>query len=313
MPKIDRTGAAALIPEEVSREIITGVRKQSVAMQLMRRLPNMSTGVARQPVLSMLPIADFVNGDAGLKITTEMAWDKKQMVVGEIAAIIPVPQAVIDDANYDIWGEARPALEEAFGRVFDRTVFSARNPKAPVEWPEPIIPAAIAAGNSVAIGTNDDIAEDINQLFGLQEEKEYDVNGVAAQKSLKTKLRGLRNKDGDPIYQGLTASTPASIYAVPTHFVSRGTWDATLATALAGDWSMAAYSIRQDMTFQIFDTGVISDEDGKVVYNLLQQDMVAMRAVMRLAWQLANPIDIDRQEQGVTYYPFAALTPAINP
>lgn len=303
---IDRTKAEVLIPEEEVREIINGVRKESVAMQLMRRLPNMSTKTARQPVLSMLPIADFVNGDAGLKITTEMAWDKKLLVVGEIAAIIPVPQAVIEDANYDIWGECRQPLVEAFGRVFDKTVFSARNPKAPTEWPEPIAPAAVAAGNVIAIGTGIDLAEDINQLFGKLEEDEYDVSGIAAQRSLKTKLRGLRDANNNPIYQGLTATTPASIYAVPTHFVGRGTWDSSIAAAIAGDWNLAVYSIRQDISFQIFDTGVISDEDGKVVYNLLQQDMLAMRAVMRLGWQVANPIDIDRQSG--TYYPFAVLT-----
>jgi len=88
MPMIDRTGAGALIPIETVNEILKGVRTSSVAMQLMRRLPNMSTNQSQMPVLSMLPVADFVNGDAGLKITTEAAWDKKMMSVGEIAAIV---------------------------------------------------------------------------------------------------------------------------------------------------------------------------------------------------------------------------------
>lgn len=309
---IDRTSAASLIPVENVREIISGMRKSSVAMQLMRKLPNMSTSTAKQPVLSMLPSADFVNGDSGMKITTEAAWKNKMLIVGEIAAIIPVPQAVIDDADYDIWGECQPLLSEAFGRVFDRQVFNARNPKAPTDWPDPMIPAAIAAGNVVVAGTGIDIAEDFNQLFGAMEEQEFDVTGVAAQKKLKTQLRGLRNENGDPIYQALTANTPASIYAVPTYFVGKGTWDADQALAIAGDWNKAVYSVRQDMTFQIFDTGVISDDAGKVVYNLLQQDMVAMRAVMRLAWQVANPIDIDRTDIDNTY-PFAVMQPTPTP
>ena len=306
MPMIDRSGASALIPTEISSEIMKGVRTSSVAMQLMRKLPNMSTTQQQMPVLSMLPIADFVNGDAGLKVTTEAAWDKKMMVVGEIAAIVPVPQAIIDDAEYDIWGEVQPLLVESFGRVFDRQVFNGGNPKAPAEWPTALIPAATTAGNVVTKGTGIDLAEDINQLFGVLEEQGYDVTGLASQRALKTELRGLRNSNNDPIYQPLTQTTPANIYAVPTHFVGPGTWNATDATAITGDWSNAVYSIRQDMTFQIFDTGVISDDDGKVVYNLLQQDMLAMRAVLRLAWQVANPIDIDRQDTANTF-PFAVL------
>ncbi|MBR1533716.1 MAG: phage major capsid protein [Ruminococcus sp.] len=304
---IQRSNAATLIPEAVSREIINGVRKQSVAMRLMRRLPNMTTSTARQPVLSLLPTADFVNGDAGMKVTTNAAWDKKIMTVGEIAAIIPVPQSVIDDADYDIWGEVRPLLEEAFGRVFDRQVFSERNAKAPTEWPDPIIPAAIAAGNTVQLGTGKDAAEDISNLYSVLEDGGYEVTALAAQRSLKGTLRNMRDDTGQPLYQQLTADQPGVLYSVPTDFVAPGTWDKTQALAIAGEWNDAVYAVRQDMTFQIFDTGVISDEDGKVIYNLLQQDMVAMRAVMRLAWQVANPIDIDRPNgEG---FPFAVLTP----
>ena len=304
---IQRSNAAALIPEAVSRERIKGVRKQSVAMRLMRRLPNMSTATARQPVLSLLPTADFVNGDAGMKVTANAAWDKKVMTVGEIAAIIPVPQAVIDDEDYDIWGEVRPLLEEAFGRVFDRQVFSERNPKAPTEWPDPIIPAAIAAGNTVELGTERDPAADVSALYSLLEDAGYDITALAAQRSFRGNLRNMRDTTGQPLYQQLTADQPGTLYSVPVDFVAPGTWDKAQAIAIAGEWNDAVYAIRQDMTFQIFDSGVISDEDGKVIYNLIQQDMVAMRAVMRLAWQVANPIDIDRPYgEG---FPFAVLTP----
>lgn len=311
MPMITRQDAGALIPEPVTRDIISGVRKQSVAMQLMRKLPNMTSGTARQPVLSMLPQADFVNGDAGMKVTTNAAWDKKIIVAGEIAAIVPVPQAVIDDAQYDLWGEVKPALVEKIGRVFDRAVFSERNPKAPTEWPDPLIPAAVAAGNVVTVGTGVDIAADVSALLSVLEDSGYDVTRLAAQRALRGRLRNLRDSNNNPIYQPIAGDQPSTIYSVPTEFVAPGTWDATKALALAGEWENAVYSIRQDMTFQIFDTGVISDDDGKVVYNLLQQDMVALRAVIRIAWQVANPVDIDR-DYG-TGFPFAVLQPAVTP
>ncbi len=308
MPMIERSNAAALIPEPVVREIISGVRKQSVAMQLLRKLPNMTSGTQKQPVLSMLPSADFVNGDAGMKITTNAGWDKKVLVVGEIAAIVPIPDAVVDDADYDIWGEVRPLLEEQMARVFDNQVFMGGNQKAPAEWPQGIIPAAVAKGNVVTAGTGVDIAADVSGAMALLEDNAYDVSGIAAQRGLKARLRDLRDNNGSPIFTPMTSDAPSTIYGVNSHFVGKGTWTAAEALAVLGDWSMGVYSIRQDMTFKIFDTGVISDEDGAIVYNLLQQDMKAMRAVMRLAWQIADPIDIDRPLN--SSYPFAVLKPS---
>lgn len=305
---IDRLKAQSIIPEETIAGIMSGIRKSSVAMQLMRQLPNMSTATAKQAVLASLPYADFVNGDAGMKITTDVMWKDKILVVGEIAAIVPIPINVLEDAEYDIWAEVQPLLIEKFGRVFDNQVFNGGNPKAPAEWPEGLIPMATTAGNVITIGTGTDIAEDINQLFGKLEEDEYDVTAIAAQRSLQTKLRGLRDLNNQFIFSPPTGDQPGNIYSVPTEFVGRGTWNKNNAVAIAGEWDNAVYSIRKDMTFELFDTGVISDDDGKVVFNLLQQDMVAMRAVMRLAWQVANPIDIDRDFD--TAFPFAVLKPS---
>lgn len=64
---IDRTGADTLIPEERAREIIQGVVAQSAVLAQGRRLPNMSSRTYRMPVLDMLPLAYFVNGDTGQK------------------------------------------------------------------------------------------------------------------------------------------------------------------------------------------------------------------------------------------------------
>lgn len=70
------------------------------------------------------------------------------------------------------------------------------------------------------------------------------------------------------------------------------------------------YSIRQDITFKIFDQGVVQDpSDNTIVYNLMQNDMVALRAVMRLGWEIPNPKTAFND--GLTNVcPFAAYIPA---
>ena len=119
---IDRSGAESLIPVQESNEIIQGVITQSAVLQRGRRLPNMTSRQYKMPVLDMLPIAYFVNGDTGQKKTTKMAWDKKFITAEEIAVIVPIPEAVLDDSEYDIWAEVRPRVIEAFGKKIDGAI-----------------------------------------------------------------------------------------------------------------------------------------------------------------------------------------------
>ena len=104
MPNIiTRQDAEALIPVESSKEIITAVSESSAALKLMRKLPNMTSKQRKIPILSSLPVAGFVDGDNGLKSVSAAAWKNKYITAEEIAVIIPIPEAVLDDAEYDIF------------------------------------------------------------------------------------------------------------------------------------------------------------------------------------------------------------------
>lgn len=116
---ISRTDAEVLIDEQVSREIIEGTIKQSKAMSMFRRLPNMTSNKTKMRVLDSLPLVYWQNSDNARKKLTKMAWDKKYIVAEEMAVIVPIPEAVLDDADYDIWADVRPRIEEAMGKKFD--------------------------------------------------------------------------------------------------------------------------------------------------------------------------------------------------
>lgn len=307
---INRTDADALIPVETASEIIKAVTQQSAALSLMRKLPNMTSKQTKLPILSALATAGFVNGDTGLKAVSKAAWTNKFITAEEIAVIIPIPEAVLDDAEYDIFGEIKPQIIEEFGRVIDGAIFFGVD--KPASWPTGIVDGAITAGKTVALGTGTDIADDINTLMGLVEASGYDVNGFAGAIGVKSKLRGLRDNTGAPIFQpSLTAGTPSTLYGQDINYPKNGAWDASKALILGGDFWQAVYSIRQDITYKVLDQAVISDGEGKIVYNLAQQDMVALRCVMRLGWQLPNPIN--RMDETINRYPFAVLAPSVEP
>lgn len=305
---ISRSDAAALIPEDVSREIIQGVVGESLVLKLFRKLPNMPTNKTRMPVLASMPTAFFVSGDTGLKQTTKISWDNKYLEAEEIACIVPIPEAVLDDADYDIWGEIKPRIMEAFGRVIDGAVLFGAN--KPASWPTALVAGAIAAGNYVTDGDGVDLVEDVNQLMGKVEDSAFDVTGFVGDITMKSKFRGLRDANGGMIFvPSVTANTPSTLFGQAIEYNKVGYWDNTLAKLIAGDFSQAVYAMRQDITYKVLDQAVIQDNTGAIVYNLAQQDMVALRCVLRLAWQLPNPIN-SRKEVEASRYPFAVLQPA---
>lgn len=304
---ITRTDAEALIPTESSKEIIQKISQTSMTLQLMRKLPNMSSKQRKMPVLSAMPVAGFVDGDNGLKPVSSAAWKNKFITAEEIAVVIPIPEAVLDDSDYDIWAELKPSIIAAFNKTIDENILFKTDRAA---WPTPIVPSAIAANHTVAKGTEIDIADDVNSLMATVEADGFDVNGFAGDISVKSSFRGLRDKNGGLLFQpSLTAGMPDTLYGQYITYDKLGAWDKTKALMIGGDWSQAVYSMRQDMTFKVLDQAVITDGDGKILYNLAQQDMVALRCVMRLGWQLPNPITNLNPDES-TRYPFAVLTPA---
>lgn len=311
---IDRSEAGALIPEDVSRDIIQSLPEASAVMSVARRLPNMPTNKQRMPVLSLFPAAYFVNGDTGLKQTTEMNWSNKYLNAEEIAVIVPIPEAVIDDADYDIWGEVRPRIVEAMGKTFDQAVFYGTN--APASWPTHLVGGCTASGHVVdlsdVIAASGDIYDAVMGEAGVLAYVEGDgfmVNGHVAALTMKAKLRGLRDSQKQPIFtRSMQDGTRYELDGEPLIFPRNGSIVPASSLLISGDWDQLVFSIRQDVTYKLLDQAVIQDNTGAIVYNLAQQDMVALRVVMRLAWQLPNPINQINPTEA-SRYPFALLKP----
>lgn len=307
---ISRTDAQALIPEQVSNDILTNLVNESAALTMFKHIP-MSTNQTRMPVLAALPVAYFVNGDTGLKQTTEVDWSNKYLNVEEIAAIVPIPEAVLDDINFDAWGSIRPLLENAIGRTLDAAIFFGTN--KPASWPSDIVTAATAAANTATRGTNaasaGGIAGDFSDLFATIEADGFDVNGIVANTAYKGRLRQARATTGESLVEKDDGQvTAAAIYGVDVKYPMRGLWPtgSGSAEAVAGDFTNGIIGVRQDITYKVLDQAVIQDNTGAIQFNLAQQDMVALRVVARFAFQVANTLNYDQATEA-SRYPFAVL------
>ena len=300
MTKISKTDVDALIETQVADEIFQGVVRESKALSMFKRLPNMTSDKTKLRILDSLPIAYFVNesNNNGRKNLTKLAWANKYINAAEIAVIVPIKENDLADADVDIWAQVKPRLVEAFGRKIDDAMFNGVG--KPADWRKGLIPSVVEVGASVE-ETNNGLYSDINDTMTKVEESGYNVSGLLGGVSLKGKFRMMTDKNGQPL-------NTTEIGSLNRTFVDNGTWDKDKATLIAGDFSQAVYSIRNDITYKVLTEAVIQDPaSGEILYNLAQDDMVALRVTMRLGWEIPNPVNAENETDA--RFPFAALVP----
>ena len=294
-------------------EIIQSAVESSAVLSLARRLRDMSTAQTTLRVMDAFPTAYWVTGDTGLKQTSEMSWEKVYINAEELAVIVPVPENVIDDTDYDIWGEVRPRISEAIGAAVDAAILFGTN--APASWPDDIVTDATTASHVVSLaalpGSGVDLYDGILGDAGtvsLVEADGYFVTGHIDHISMRARYRGLRSAEGELIFkENVQGSTNYTLDGNPVLFPRNGAYNASAALDIAGDWSQLVYSIRKDVTFKLGTEAIIQDGSGNIVLNTFQQDAVALRATFRMGWALPNPPTLLNQNDS-TRYPFAILT-----
>jgi HK97 family phage major capsid protein len=296
---ITRNDGEALINEQVVNEIQTAIVQKSAILQNARKLPNMTSNVTKMSVLDALPVGGFVSGDTGLKTTSNVEWKNVYINAEEIAVIIPIAEAVLDDADYDIFEQIKPLVIENFGKIIDAAIISGTD--APQSWGAGLINRIRNSGNTVAYNGTDTLYEQIDAAMAKVEANGFTPTVVLGGVGLKSGFRNMTDTTGQPI-------KGTEIDSITKVTVSNGAWGSDNAKFIVGDFSNLVYAIRQDMTFKVLDQSCITDSDGKVLYNLAQQDMVAIRCVMRLGWAVPNPVTSINSNRA-TSYPFALAEP----
>lgn len=317
-----------LLPIEWSREVIKQAMTRSAALALSRQ-KRMSVRQSRMPATAALASAYWVgqssNDFTNLKQTTNAEWDGVNLIVEELAALVPVPHAYTKDNSFPVWDEIRPQIVEAMGTLIDAAVFFGIN--KPSTWPEALFPSIVSAGQTTTEGTGEDLAKDISESARTLKTRGFTTTGFAVEPGFNWRLVGERATDGTPIYQQrLTDSPMSGLYGFPMGEVMNGAWEAAVPgdtpLVIHGDFSKSIIGIREDITFTRHESGVINDAAGNVVYNAMQQDSTIWRAVFRVAWARANPAtrlgpqagesgnNSPASEAAPAKFPWAAVIPA---
>lgn len=292
---ITRTDAEALIDVQLSDEIFKGVVAESMVLKHARKLANMTSKQTKLRVLDSLPVAGFIDGDTGLKPTSKVDWSNVYLNAEEIAVIVPIPENVLDDASYDIWTEIKPLIVQEFANKIDGAVFFGTD--APTSWGTGGLVSKIrSAQNNVAYNANDSLYARIDKTMAKVEEDGFVANAILGSVKLKSGFRNMVDKNGQPI-------TGTEIDSIARDYVTNGSWDDSV-SFITGDFNNLVYAIRQDVTYKVLDQAVITDASGKVILNLAQQDMVALRVKMRLAYAVPNGVNALNPDER-TRFPFA--------
>ena len=297
--QIAKDNAEALLEDQVVKEIFKDVERESKALSLFRKLPNMSSDKTKLRVSDALPLVYFVDEGTnnGRKQLTTSAWKNVFITAEELACIVPIKENLLNDADVDLWAEIRPQLTNAIAKAVDDAIFNGTG--APQSWGGGIIPAILS--KSTGIETTGHLYSDINDTMTAVEKSGYNVNALLGGVGLKGKFRMMTDTTGQPL-------NTTEIGSIRREFMDNGVWNKNTSTLVVGDFSQAVYSIRQDVTYKVLTEAVIQDpSDGSIIYNLAQDDMVALRVVMRLGWEIPNPVNAENETSA--RFPFASIKP----
>lgn len=317
--------------ETVVSEIIKDVEKESFALRL-GQVKKSDTLKTRFRVQNSVPQPKWINGttsagdaplgstnddpasrvskDSGLKQTAKMDWSFLEFESEELAVLVPMPDAWRDDSDI-AWSEIREALKTEFARAIDAAILwgeSLTSHPLPSTFGNGVVPDTFLAGHIVTEDEGVDLADSYAAAMQAFEQRSFRATAGLVDLAETWRLTRLRSAGPEklPIYTPPTSEGPGSIYGRRLLESDNGTFHPEIATAVFGDWSMLKIGVRQDITFKMFDQGVITDADGVVTYNAMEQDGEILRACMRIGYRVVDPF---KHQTGQREWPFGLLAP----
>jgi hypothetical protein len=267
--------APDFLPRGVAQDFIGRIQQKSIAMALGRTM-RMSAATESIPVVAFRPSAAFVTpAYGGRKPITEIKWTSKEIKVEEVAAVLPVPNAWIMDANFDVEGQVESEMADAMAWAIDAAIMDGTG--APASFP----PGGVVAFATPQTGT--DPLTTIDDGMTLLEGQGVLPDGIAAGPAIGSALRAAYREA-----KALPGVEPAmTIYGVP---VSRSLiWNFD-PEAIIGGWQYLAIGIREDVTFGRSTDGVLFDDAGALVASAFQDNVTLVKVYARIGVAIGQPM-----------------------
>jgi len=250
------TDFEGLIPVSVAEELIAAAERQSVVMQL-GNVQRMPSGIESVPIVTVEPDAEW-NALGGRKKATSIEWSALRLEAEELACVLAIPQAWVDDAGFPVWEQVRNRVAAAFARRIDETLLFAVAP-VPASFPAGGVVAAAGAAVSGA-----DALEAIDKALAKVEGEGLMPNGVASSPAIGTALR----QEYRAIASLPSTAPTAEVYGLPVAIAAF--WDSAAGDAIVGDSTKLVVAVREDIRFETSDSAIIQDAAGAITANAFQ-------------------------------------------
>lgn len=271
---------SGFVPVEQAKDIMTNVARGSSVLRL-SKVSNMESDTKKVPVMTEGPGAYWV-GEGERIQTSKAGWIYPELKAKKLAVIVPVTKEKLNDSTIDVFEELKEPIAEAFYKAFDAAaIFGTNSPFA-----KNIMNSVEEAGTKIELETNGagKLDLDVSDAMALVEEEGYDVNGFVAKNGIKNSLRKLRDVNGNQLF--VDGVNGKEFYSQPIEFSRNGAWDKSKAEIIGADWDKSLVGIREGIEYEILKEATLQgtlDEDGKPI-SLAEQDMIAVKATMRLAY-----------------------------
>ena len=271
--------ADLILPRGVAAEFAALIEEQSVAMQLGRTI-RMTTAMASVPMIAFMPTARWVTpAYGGRKPIGEVRWTAKEIRAEEVAVVIPLPRAFIDDmragGGFDVQGQTERAMATAVSHAIDQAILFGED-----------APASFPAGGVMAFAdtvSGDNPLDAISNGFESVETKGIVPDGVGAGAAIGTALRAAYTEAG-----ALPGQAPSpTLWGVPVR--QSMVFQGADADAIIGGWQYLAVAIREDFTYGLSDDGVLIDDSGNVVASAFQDNLRLVKLYARIGCAIGQP------------------------
>lgn len=268
------------VPVEQATEIMKDVARGSSLLRL-SKVTEMTSDTKKIPVMVEGPGAYWVGEGERIK-TSKAGWIYPELKVKKLAVIVPTTKEKLNDTTIAVFEELKEPIGEAFYQAIDAAGFFGTNSP----FASNIMKSVEKCGHKIEIDTNGTgkLDLDVSDAMATVEDAGYDVNGFAAKIGVKNSLRKLRDANGNQLFaDGVNGK---EFYSLPIEFSRNGAWDKTKAEIIGADWDKSLVGIRAELEYEILKEATLQDTlwtDGKPL-SLAEQDMIAIKATMRLAY-----------------------------
>ncbi len=258
------------IPVEIAKEVIKNVIDQASILKVCKR-ENMESDTKTLPQLTDSGNASWVK-EGEMIGTTIPKFAYPQLKACKLAVIVPVTNEKNNDSVINVMEEIKQAMADAFAKAIDQAMIFGID--------SPFDTDLIKSIGTQKITATDRLDTDLSNAMGLVEDNKYNCNNILMGTSQKKVLRALSN---DSKYKGAITLTDA--YDTPIEFVRN--FDDKKSLAITGDFSKAIIGTRESIDYKVLDQATIKSGDTEI--NLAQQDMIAIKATMRLGFVVVDP------------------------